>query len=159
MTRSIDVAILGGGLVGNLLARQLRRHSPELSVAMFERDTERTYKVGESTVEIAANYLSRSGWKGDQTWGRKIKLPSGFDPALADLKVRKKIGAWQRLGIRRADGTDLPKRDLISSVILPEGKGGPAFLVYDNYRTILKWNRSSYFAVAVGSLADGIGGG
>jgi len=59
MTRSVDVAIIGGGLVGNLLARQLRRHSPELSVALFERDTERTYKVGESTVEIAANYLSR----------------------------------------------------------------------------------------------------
>ncbi len=107
----------------------------------------------------AANYLSRSGWKGDQTWGRKVKLPSGFDPALADLKIRKKISAWQSLGIRRADGGDLPKRDLMSSLVLPEGKGGSAFLVYDNYRAILKWNRSTYFAVAVGSLADRIGGG
>ncbi|MBO6935859.1 MAG: tryptophan 7-halogenase [Deltaproteobacteria bacterium] len=55
----IDVAILGGGLAGNLLARQLRREVPGASVAVFEKSRERTYKVGESTVEIATNYLSR----------------------------------------------------------------------------------------------------
>ncbi len=55
----IDVAILGGGLAGNLLARQLRREVPGASVAIFEKSHERSYKVGESTVEIATNYLSR----------------------------------------------------------------------------------------------------
>jgi len=55
----IDVAILGGGLAGNLLARQLRREVPGASVAVFEKSHERGYKVGESTVEIATNYLSR----------------------------------------------------------------------------------------------------
>lgn len=59
MQHSVDVAIVGGGLSGNLLARQLCRQSPGVSVAVFEQDTERTFKVGESTVEIAANYLSR----------------------------------------------------------------------------------------------------
>lgn len=57
MTRDVDVAIFGGGLAGCLLARQLRRTLPELSVLLVERDTERGYKVGESTVEIAAHYL------------------------------------------------------------------------------------------------------
>jgi flavin-dependent dehydrogenase len=56
---SVDVAILGGGLAGNLLARQLRRELPQLSVAVFERDVERSYKVGESSVEIAAHYWVR----------------------------------------------------------------------------------------------------
>ena len=55
----IDVAILGGGLAGNLLARQLRREVPGARVAIFEKSRERGYKVGESTVEIATNYLSR----------------------------------------------------------------------------------------------------
>jgi flavin-dependent dehydrogenase len=55
----VDVAILGGGLGGNLLARQLRREAPELSVGLYEKATERSYKVGESTVEIAADYLIR----------------------------------------------------------------------------------------------------
>lgn len=57
--RAFDVAIVGGGLAGNLLARQLRLALPELEIALFERDTARTAKVGEATVEIAANYLVR----------------------------------------------------------------------------------------------------
>ena len=48
----LDVAIVGGGLAGNLLARQLRRTAPELRIGLFERTTQRSYKVGEATVEI-----------------------------------------------------------------------------------------------------------
>ena len=107
----------------------------------------------------AANYLARSGWRGGQTWGRQVRLPDGFDPALADLKVRKGLRAWQALGVRRIDGRDLPTRDLESSIVFPGKPGGDAYVVYNNFRTILKWNRSTYFAVAVGSLADRIGGG
>ena len=107
----------------------------------------------------AANYLARSGWKGDETWGRPVKLPEGFDTSAVGAKVRKPITAWQAMGIRRLDGGDLPKRDLKAAIVLGDGKTGPAFLVYDNYHTILKWNRSVFFAVAVGSLADRIGGG
>ncbi len=107
----------------------------------------------------AANYLSRVGWKGDQTWGRPVRLPSGFDTGLASLKVRKRLSEWQRLGVRRDDGGDLPKRDLMASVVLAEGPGGPAYVVYDNYHAILKWNRSTFFALAVGSLAEQIGDG
>jgi membrane-bound lytic murein transglycosylase B len=107
----------------------------------------------------AANYLARSGWKGDETWGRRVSLPEGFDQALASLKVRKRLSAWQDLGVRRIDGSDLPTRDLQASVVYPGKPGGDAYIVYNNFRTILKWNRSTYFAVAVGSLADRIGGG
>jgi membrane-bound lytic murein transglycosylase B len=108
----------------------------------------------------AANYLAKSGWRADQTWGREVILPAGFDAAMADLKVRKSIGDWQALGVRRADGGDLPKRRLAASIVLPEkGKMSPAYMVYNNYRTTLRWNRSTYFALAVGLLSDGIGAG
>ena len=108
----------------------------------------------------AANYLTKSGWRADQTWGREVKLPPGFDFALADLKVRKPIGGWQALGVRQPDGGDLPTRQLSASIVLPEkGKMSPAYLVYSNYRTTLRWNRSTYFALAVGLLSDGIGAG
>ena len=56
---TLDVAIVGGGLAGNLLARQLKRRAPQLHVGMFEKSVETSYKVGEATVEIAANYLIR----------------------------------------------------------------------------------------------------
>lgn len=106
----------------------------------------------------AANYLARSGWRDDQTWGRKVQLPAGFDLSQADLKIRKPLSEWQALGVRRADGSDLPTRALQASLVLPaKGAASPAFLVYNNYRTTLKWNRSTYFAMAVGHLSDAIG--
>ncbi len=106
----------------------------------------------------AANYLRNVGWRDDITWGRRVTLPSGFDTALADLDVVKRLSEWQRLGVRREDGSPLPTRDLNASIVLPGGAGGPAYVVYDNYRSILRWNRSLYFATAVGHLSDRIEG-
>ena len=106
----------------------------------------------------SANYLSKVGWRGDQTWGRKVRLPEGFDRALVGLKVRKGLRDWQGLGVRRPDGRNLPTRNLRSSILLPGGADESAYVVYDNFRAILRWNRSNLFATAVGSLADRIAG-
>ena len=105
----------------------------------------------------AANYLAQAGWREGETWGRQVQLPAGFDQALADLKVKKPLAEWQELGLRRANGADLPQAAMSGSVVLPGGEEGPAYLVYDNYRTIMRWNRSFYFATSVGLLADRIG--
>ncbi|MEM7222360.1 MAG: lytic murein transglycosylase [Pseudomonadota bacterium] len=102
----------------------------------------------------AANYLSKIGWRGDQTWGREVRLPEGFDFNMATLAIWKPIGEWQNLGVRRADGRDLPNADIEGSIIVPAGHGGPAFLVYDNFRATLVWNRSINYALSVGYLAD-----
>ena len=106
----------------------------------------------------AANYLAQAGWRTGETWGRQVRLPAGFDPALTGLEVTKPLADWQALGLRRADGGDLPQAEMSGSVVLPGGDGGPAYLVYGNYRTIMRWNRSFYFATSVGLLADRIGG-
>jgi membrane-bound lytic murein transglycosylase B len=103
-----------------------------------------------------ANYLSRVGWHADETWGRAVRLPAKFDRSLAGIETRKPLTEWQRLGLRRSDGGDLPQRDLPASLVLPGGPDGAAYLVYDNFKTILKWNNSLYFASAVGYLADGM---
>ena len=107
----------------------------------------------------AANYLQRSGWRRGWSWGREVKLPKGFEFAQTGLGVRKTLGQWRALGIRRIDGGELPKGEARASVILPAGYEGPAFLVYQNYRTILNWNRSLLYAIAVGHLADRLVGG
>ena len=104
----------------------------------------------------AANYLAQSGWKGKQIWGRPAQLPNKFNVKMAGLKIRKSLQAWQKLGVRKIDGSDLPVASLNASIVLPDGKGGPAYLVYTNYRVIMKWNRSTYFATSVGLLADAI---
>ena len=105
----------------------------------------------------AANYLAQAGWRAGETWGRQVQLPSGFDRSIADLNVKKTLAEWQELGLRRSNGADLPQAAMSGSVVLPGGEEGPAYLVYDNYRTIMRWNRSFYFATSVGLLADRIG--
>lgn len=104
----------------------------------------------------AANYLSRYGWRGDAKWGRAVKLPAGFDSALADKKTKKTVQEWSALGVTNLDGSALPPAELEGMLVQPAGTEGPAYLVYSNYEVILKWNRSHFFAIAVGTLADRI---
>ncbi|NBC31945.1 MAG: lytic murein transglycosylase [Alphaproteobacteria bacterium] len=106
-----------------------------------------------------AHYLSEIGWRGDETWGREVRLPEDFPWVLADLSLELPLAEWQRHGVRRTDGRELPQADLTASLILPMGHQGPAFLVYDNFRAIMTWNNSSYYALAVGHLADRLAGG
>lgn len=107
----------------------------------------------------AANYLGRSGWDSKHTWGREVRLPKGFDLSVSGFETRKSLSEWQKLGVRRMDGKNLPAVDIEGSVILPAGYQGPAFLIYKNYRTIMVWNRSILYAIAVGYLADRLVGG
>lgn len=107
----------------------------------------------------AANYLSRSGWRPGWTWGREVQLPKGFRLGLAGLNIRKPLAQWRALGVKRIGGGGLPGGNAEASVILPAGHGGPAFLVYKNFRAILTWNRSILYAIAIGHLADRLGGG
>jgi len=105
----------------------------------------------------AANYLAKSGWKGDETWGRKVTLPADFDTSLINYKkIRRPIKFWQDAGVRKSDASDLPNVNMRASLVKPGKTEGDTFLIYQNYRTILKWNRSHYFALAVGHLADAI---
>jgi len=105
----------------------------------------------------AANYLGQFGWRDDETWGRPVRIPARFDMAKADPKVEKSVADWRAEGLRRIDGGVLPARaGLTGSLLLPEAGGSSAYLVYSNFRAILKWNRSNFFGIAVGTLADRI---
>ncbi|TQV79224.1 lytic murein transglycosylase [Denitrobaculum tricleocarpae] len=106
----------------------------------------------------AANFLSNLGWNDSETWGREVKLPPGFDLELIGFQTKKTVGDWQALGVRRADGRNLPVANVEGSLVLPAGHKGPAFLVYGNFRATLKWNNSIFYAIAVGHLADRIEG-
>ncbi len=103
----------------------------------------------------SANYLASAGWQGNRTWGREVRLPAGFDFSLTGLEINKPLAEWQRLGVRKVNGHALPRVDIEGSIILPGGAtGGPALMVYRNFRSIMIWNRSILYAVAVGHLAD-----
>ncbi|HEX4111207.1 MAG TPA: lytic murein transglycosylase [Stellaceae bacterium] len=102
-----------------------------------------------------ANYLAHLGWSADENWGRMVKAPSRIPMSAVGLGVSKSLAQWRRLGVKRADGGPLPLASIKASLLLPEGEGGPALLVYRNFRTLLHWNNSQAFATSVGLLADG----
>jgi membrane-bound lytic murein transglycosylase B len=115
------------------------------------------WKSHEDAFASAANYLSQSGWNYDQTWGQEVFFPEEFDRTSIRFKHRKRLSEWKALGLRPLDGRNFPSKDFISSIIQPNGAAGQAFLVYGNYRVILRWNRSHRFALSVGMLSDLIG--
>lgn len=126
----------------------------------FEKDGEiDIWQGGGDLFASGANYLSQSGWLIDQTWGREIRLPPDFKAELAGLQMKKRIAAWQALGVRRTNGADLPARNLLASIVVPDKDSARAFMVYNNFEVLLKWNRSLYYATAVGLLADLLGDG
>ena len=108
----------------------------------------------------AANFLSKSGWRGDERWGREVMLPEGFDYSLTGTATRKALERWQSLGLTLVNGDPLPVvAGMEASVILPAGAQGPAFLGYQNFRATMTYNPSTFYALTVGHLADRFMGG
>ena len=105
-----------------------------------------------------ANYLSSVGWNGNASWGGRVKLPPKFDKTLTDIKTEKTLQEWHKLGVRKLSGKTLPSDSMKASVIMVgEGADAVPYIIYSNYKVLLQWNRSRYFATAVGTLADAIG--
>lgn len=108
-----------------------------------------------------ANYLSSIGWKKDEGWGWAVRLPpEGIAPVLFGLDVHHSLTEWRKLGVTGADGKPLPRGKQMLSLIRAEtGKNGDSgvgapYLVGDNFRVLMRWNRSTFFALAAGTLAD-----
>lgn len=105
----------------------------------------------------AGRFLESMGWDGDYRWGREVLLPDNFDFSLADGR-RLPLADWRKMGITDAFGNRLANEPIEAALIVPSGHQGPAFLVYSNFRVIMGWNRSEFYAIAVGHLADRIAG-
>ncbi len=103
-----------------------------------------------------ANYLAKSGWQYGEKWGRKVVLPANFPKDLATPKITRPLSYWAQKGVKDASGNPLPSDNISASIVAPDGVGGPAYIVYNNYQTIMKWNRSTYFATSVGIIADSL---
>lgn len=126
----------------------------------YDKDGRRDiWKTPDDVFASAANYLAVSGWKHGEPWGRRVKLPEDFDDSLVGLAEKHSLEFWHNKGVRLPDGSSVPFEGAFeASLVQPDGPGTPAFIVYDNYRVIMKWNKSTYFATGVGLLADAVKG-
>lgn len=102
-----------------------------------------------------ANYMKINGWHKDEPWAVYVKLPANFNRAALEGKsIVKPVNEWSALGVRTEQGGPLPYPSLQASIVQPNG--GPVFLAYPNYKMILRYNNSIYYAGAIGYLADKI---
>ncbi len=105
----------------------------------------------------AAAYLVKAGWKTGMNWGQEVALPAGFDVAQTGSRTQRPLASWAALDLTLADGSPLPAEGW-AALLLPAGVRGPAFLVTDNFGAIEAYNRADSYVIAVGHLADRIGG-
>jgi len=106
----------------------------------------------------AGNFLKKNGWVTREKWGREALIPKNFDYSLTGLDIKKTVNEWAALGVLRGNGATLPSSDFKASLIVPMGHKGPSFLVYRNFDVIMKWNRSTKYALSVAHLSDRLNG-
>ena len=132
------------------------------------------WNVGPDVIGSVANYLSKMGWRNNQTWGREVLLPSGGEQRLAaprsaglapegacrsyeSLGAWRGLADWQTRGVRLADGGDLPRANLPAALIVGDPGDDRGYLVYRNFCSIMRYNPAFRYALSVGLLADAIG--
>ncbi len=143
----------------------------------MDNDGERDIWENKADVQGSiANYLKSFGWRNDQTWGRKVKLPEGGETSLVaaqeaglapdrQCKAYKSMGVWrdlsewQALGVRRLNGADLPDRSLPAALIVGDEGDDEGYLVYRNFCSLMRYNPSFKYALSVGLLSDAIQAG
>jgi membrane-bound lytic murein transglycosylase B len=131
------------------------------------------WKMGPDVIGSVANYLKSTDWKDDQTWGRVVSLPPGGEQSLpapqntglapdatcrryTTMGVWRDLNDWQELGVRKADGSDLPTRPLAAALIIGDEGDDKGYLVYRNFCSLLRYNPSFKYALGVSLLSDGI---
>lgn len=107
----------------------------------------------------SANLLMLAGWKPGQDWAREVRLPAGFDYALAE-GPKQTPAQWAAKGVARADGKPWPGADAnsLAQLLVPAGALGPAFLAFPNHFAIRSYNNSVSYALSVGLIADAVEG-
>ena len=120
-----------------------------------------------------SNYLTsidKNPWNNNLTWGREVLPPNNINEIILSLKQNnpkgcgavksmsrsKKLTEWSNLGFLNKDRSNLPNMNIDARLVSPDGTNGRMFLVYQNYKNILYYNCSSYYAIAIGLLSDAI---
>jgi membrane-bound lytic murein transglycosylase B len=105
-------------------------------------------------VASTANNLKVDGWSPGQTWGYEVTLPAGFNYLLADNAKTMPVRDWEKIGVTRIGGKGYPRPTDRAYLFIPAGASGPAFLMLNNFRVLMKYNPAEAYALAIGHLAD-----
>ena len=158
-TGDITLDRMTGSWAGAMGHTQFIPTSYEAYAVDFTGDGRRDiWDTPQDALASTANYLRRNGWLPGRPWGHQVVLPEGFDAGLAGPKNGREIRQWERAGLRPAGGRALPHSRDRAYLYLPAGARGPAFLLRQNFRSIMRYNPAHKYALAVGHLADRLRG-
>lgn len=126
----------------------------------FDRDGKRNVvdDVPDIIASTAAKF-KKDNWQQGQTWGYEVEVPQGFNYLHADRAKSYTIAQWEQLGVRRAGGKPFPRNSDKAFLLAPAGADGPGFLMLGNFRSIMRYNPSEAYALAIGHFADRLRGG
>lgn len=156
----LDLADLRGSWAGAMGHTQFMPTTMRHYAVDYDRDGRiDLWRSLPDALASAANYLGRMGWRPTESWGEEVVVTDLGALEEAGYKASKPVAQWTALGVRRIDGSVLPDRPEAISLLAPGGRTGPAFVTYPNFRVIMRWNASTNYALAVGLLADRLGGG
>ncbi len=167
----IDLASLKGSWAGAMGQPQFMPSSYLAYAQDFDGDGRRDIWKNEGDVFASiANYLAKNRWRNDLTWGREVIAPDAIKVsaeaspdtsrtgcrAMRKMTPERSLKDWAEFGVTQADGKPLPTRDLPAAMVLPDGAKGPAYLVYMNYNSILRYNCAHLYGITVGELSDAL---
>jgi len=112
----------------------------------------------EDAIMTAANLIGHMGWVEREPWLEEVFLPEGFPWHLAGFGRSRTLREWKKLGVKLRDNNLLEKYDKAVTLLLPQGRYGPAFLAYRNFEIYLKWNDSFIYTVTAAHLAKRLQG-
>lgn len=105
-----------------------------------------------------AAYLKRFGWTKGQPWGVEVRLPAGFNAGLAKRDIKRSPAEWAAMGVTDMQGRAVPNHGQ-AAILLPAGTAGAAFMIFDNFGVIARYNNAEAYVIGVGHLSDRIKGG
>jgi hypothetical protein len=112
----------------------------------------------QDVIGSTANYLISLGWKPGEPWLWEVRVPADMPWDQADLSIQHPLQKWAAWGVTQPDGRPLKTENLKASLLLPQGRFGPSFLVFDNFQVYLKWNSSLVYSTTAAYYATRLGG-
>ncbi|MFP3983245.1 MAG: lytic transglycosylase domain-containing protein [Desulfurivibrionaceae bacterium] len=114
------------------------------------------FKAGGDLFASGASYLKESGWQTGSSWGAEVLVPGSIDQKLLSSREPQPVSFWLEHGVEFKDSNKNPGENVRASLIQPDDRERRYFLIFGNFNVLLKWNRSDYYAIAAGILADRI---
>jgi lytic murein transglycosylase len=116
------------------------------------------FKSAPDIIGSTAAFITSLGWKKGESWIEEVRVPATMAWEQAGLDIKQPRSFWVKQGVTKANGLPLPADMVPTSLLLLQGRGGPAFLAYHNFSIFTEWNQSLNYATTAAYLATRISG-